>query len=190
MFHIKNRTETFIVIGFLTLGSGCALTQESVKLSYTPQIGVPKVERADASMITVNVGDSRPTRDRVSSKENAYGMKMAAIKSEEDVTSLLKRAIETELENRGFHLGAGKALVLVELGKLENDFKPGLFSGDAVAELFMSVKVQETAGQVLYTKFIEGKGINSGIQLASGSNAKIALDAALKDAVSKLFQDP
>lgn len=28
-----------------------------------------------------------------------------------------------------------------------------------------------------------------GIQLASGENAKIALDEALKDAVSKLFND-
>ena len=126
----------------------------------------------------------------MSSKENSFGMKMAAITSEEDVASLLKKALEIELENRGFHLGTGKARVNVELAKLENDFKQGVFSGDAVAELFMSVKVKEAAGQVLYTKFVEGKGINSGIQLASGENAKIALDAALQDAVSKLFQDP
>lgn len=190
MFHMKNRIEVFIVIGFLTLGSGCALTQERVKLSYAPQIGAPKVEKADTAIVTVAVVDSRTTKDKVSAKENAFGMKMAPITSEENVSSLLKEAIEVELEHRGFQLGAGKALVLVELAKFENDFKQGFFSGDAVAEFFMSVKVKEVTGQVLYTKFIEGKGLNSGIQLASGSNAKIALDAALKDAVAKLFQEP
>jgi uncharacterized lipoprotein len=191
---MKNAKEIFFVLVLLPilsiLGSGCALTQERVKLSYAPQVGVPKVEKADSSVVAVDVIDSRTTRDRVSSKENAYGIKMAAITSEENITSLLKEAIEVELEHRGFQRGTGKALVLVELSKFENDFEQGFFSGDAVAELFMGVQVKEAKGQILYTKFIEGKGLNSGIQLASGSNAKIALDAAMKDAISKLFQDP
>lgn len=117
-------------------------------------------------------------------------MEMAAITSETDVASLVKEAIDLELENRGFHRGAGKALVIIELAKFESDFQPGFFSADAVAELFMNVQVKENGGQVLYTKFIEGKGLNSGVQIMGGQNAKISLDAALKDATVKLFQDP
>jgi uncharacterized lipoprotein len=172
------------------LQSGCALTQERVKLSYAPQVAVPKVERADSSVVTVEVIDSRATKNRVGAKHNAYGMEMAAITSEEDVAVLVKRAIDLELENRGFRHGAGKALVIVELTKFENDFQPGFFSADAEAELFMSAQVKDAKGQILYTKSIEGKGLNSGVQLMGGQNAKIALEAALKDAVSKLFQEP
>jgi uncharacterized lipoprotein len=189
MIPMIQRVEGLIVTCMLTVGSGCVLTQERVKLSYVPQVGVQRVERPNVSGVVVSVVDSRPTKDRVSSKENAFGMKLGAITSEEDVATLLQSAVEIELENRGFHLGSGKALVNVELSRLENDFGQGFFSGDAMAELFMRVTVQEAASQVLYRKFIQGKGINSGIQLASGANAKIALDRALQDAVSKLFQD-
>ena len=63
-------------------------------------------------------------------------------RSEEDVVSLLKRAIELELENRGFHLGAGKVLVFMELSKFYNDFKIGFWAGDAVAELVMNAQVK------------------------------------------------
>jgi uncharacterized lipoprotein YajG len=178
MFNIRNRIKVFIVISFLTLGSGCALTQERVKLSYAPQFSVPKVERADASIVKVEVVDSRTT-NKVSAKKNPHGI---------DVASLVKGAIEVELEHRGFQLGTGKTLVSVELTKFYNDFKVGLFSGDAVAELFMVVQVKDSTN-ILYSRSITGEGLNKGIQLASGSNAKIALDAALKDAVSKLFQD-
>src|SRR5262245_26832366 len=112
MLQMKNMIKACMVISFLILGSGCALTQERVKLSYAPQFGVAKMERVDTSMVTVDVVDSRTT-NKVSAKKNSHGMEMAAIISEEDVAALLKRAIEAELEQRGFQLGAGKALVSV-----------------------------------------------------------------------------
>lgn len=184
-----SKAEILIVISVLSIGSGCALTQERVRLSYAPQVGVQKIERASSSAVTVEVIDSRTVKDRVGSKHNAYGMEMAAISSEEDVPSLIKRSVETELENRGFHLRTSKAQVLVELVKFENDFKFGWLSADAVANLLMHVKVKEATGQVLYSKALEGKGLNSGAQILGGQNAKIALDAALKDAMATLFQD-
>jgi hypothetical protein len=76
------------------------------------------------------------------------------------------------------------------LGKFENRFELGLFSGTAVSEISMSVTVRRANGTVAYTRNIHAEGVNSGMQLASGENSRIALEAALKNAVTQLFQDP
>jgi hypothetical protein len=54
----------------------------------------------------------------------------------------------------------------------------------------MTVQVKDVTKAILYSKNIVGGGLNSNVMLASGENARIALDAALKDAIAKLFQDP
>lgn len=190
MFQVKNKLRSFLAIAVLSFLSSCALTPDTARLSYLPQVGVVKLQRADTVIVKVEAIDSRTVKDKVSVKKNAYGMEMAPITSEEDVVSLLKRAIELELENCGFHLGAGKVLVFMELSKFYNDFKIGFWAGDAVAELVMNAQVKNSDGNVIYSKNITGEGINKDIQLSSGENAQVALDAALKDAVSKLFQDP
>jgi len=63
-------------------------------------------------------------------------------------------------------------------------------AGDAVAEVTMQAEIKKSDGSIVYSKLITGEGKNANIQLASGSNAKIALDASLADAVAKLFGDP
>jgi uncharacterized lipoprotein YajG len=64
-------------------------------------------------------------KDRVSVKKNAHGVEMAPIVAENNVAVLTTKAIETELNNRGFVLGDGAARLLVELQKFYNDFKSG-----------------------------------------------------------------
>ncbi len=53
----------------------------------------------------------------------------------------------------------------------------------------MLVTVKRPDGSVVYTKSIHAEGVNSGMQIASGKNTKIALEAGLKDAITKLFDD-
>ena len=131
MVSSTNTRMILITMAVLTLGSGYALTQERITLSYAPQVGVQKVERTNTTAVTVEVVDSRVTKDRVGSKHNGYGMEMAAITSQEDISSLIKRSAESELQNRGFPLGAHKAQVLIEVVKFANDFKFGFVSADA-----------------------------------------------------------
>ena len=54
----------------------------------------------------------------------------------------------------------------------------------------MNIQVKNTGGGIVFSKLVTGQGTNSNIQLCTGSNAKVALDAALQDAVAKLFLDP
>lgn len=175
----------------IALVSGCALTTEKINLSYTPQQSPPVVPGAGEIAVAVQVIDDRQDKSKVSSKKNGYGMEMAPILANEDVAITVRKAIETELRNRGFRLSVDPAIVQViaDLTRFYNDHKTGFFSGDAVADLIMSVNVKSKDGNVLYTRQIVAQGVEPNTQLATGNNARIALDKALQDGMAKLFGD-
>jgi uncharacterized lipoprotein YajG len=175
-----------LVMVFLT--SGCALTKDYVVLSYDPQTNVEKMKGADGVKVKVEISDIRTVRDKVSSKKNSYGMEMAPIIAQNDIGDLLKKAIEAELKNRGFEVADGSVQVLAELNKYYSDFKTGFWAGKAVAEVVVNIQVKKPDKSILYSKLVTGENALT-VQLASGKNAKLALDAALKDAMSKLFAD-
>lgn len=186
---LKNSLPAGVVFLLNVFAGGCALTTDYVTLTYHPQMNVTRIEGADAIKVNVEVLDVRKTRGRVSSKKNSYGMEMAAIIAENNVADTIAKAIEMELINRGFVLATGSVRLLVELQKFYNDFKAGFWSGTATAEVIMNIQVKNSDGNILFSKLVAGEGNLPGIHLASGENAKIALDEALKDAVSNLFND-
>ncbi len=179
-----------ILFAMAFIASGCALTKDYVVLSYDAQTNVEKIKGADAVKVRVEFSDARKVKDKVSCKKNSYGMEMAPIIAQNDAAETVKNAIETELKNRGFNLTEGSVSVSAELNKYYNDFKTGFWSGRAVAELVMNVQVKKPDSSIIFSKMIAGESTISNLQLASGKNAKIALNGALKDAISKLFDDP
>jgi uncharacterized lipoprotein len=185
------RATRLAVLGVFALVSGCALTTDRIDLAYAPQLAPPLVPGASAITVSVRVIDDRQDKTKVSSKKNGYGMEMAPIIANEDVAITVRKAIETELGNRGFTLSAEQAIVQVvaDLTRFYNDHKTGFFSGDAVADLTMSVNVKSKDGSVLYNREIVAQGVEPNTQLATGNNARIALEKALQDGMAKLFGD-
>jgi len=177
-------------IVFFTL-TGCALTTETIELRYKQPQGVAKVSGASDVSVKVAVIDQRQDKTTVSSKKNGYGMEMAPILAAEDVATTVRKAIESELQARGFTLGSDAALVLIsaDLSRFYNDHKTGFFSGDSVADLNMLVSLKSKSGSILYTRMIIAQGIEPKIQLMSGENARLALDRALENAMKTLFDD-
>ncbi len=171
--------------------TGCALTPDTIDLRYKQPQGVAQIAGAGDISVKVTVADQRTDKTKVSSKKNGYGMEMAPILASEDVAITVRKAIESELQARGFALGSDAALVLIsaDLSRFYNDYKTGFFSGDAVADLNMLVSLKSKSGSVLYTRMIVAQGIEPKIQLASGDNAKLALDRALENAMKTLFED-
>jgi uncharacterized lipoprotein len=170
--------------------SGCATTQAHIPLSYNAQTGVSKLTEAQTVMANVVVSDQRADKTSVGAKKNGYGMEMASIIATNDVAELVKSAIVTELADRGFNIGTNNAAsIIAELNTFRNDFKIGFWSGDAVAQVIINVTVKSQTGEIVYSKLISGQGENPHIQIASGENAEVALDAALKDAMDKMFGD-
>lgn len=171
--------------------SGCALTTDKIDLSYVPQVGVAEVQGAKDVVVAVNINDQRQEKsNKVSCKKNGFGMEMAPILANEDVTITLRRAIEQELQSRGFKIG-GQALVSItaDLTRFWNDHKSGFFSGDSVADLNMNILVKNKNGNILYTRQIVTQGIEPNIQLMTGENARLALDRALANGLKLLFDD-
>ena len=181
-----------LLIVSLFLLTGCALTRDHISLNYDPIVDVQKIPEAETVQVQVAVADKRVKQDRVGRKINGYGMPMALIVCQNQVDELVKEALAKELANRGFvpSIQNPKILVDVELIKLSNKFKLGFWSGKGVSETNLNLKVQNPNGTVKYTKTVLGKGIKRGVMVASGRNAKIALELSLKDAIAQVVEDP
>ena len=174
----------------LVIGSvGCALTTDRIDVNYTAQTYAARIPGAEKVKVKVTVSDARAVRDKVSAKKNGYGMEMAPIVAGNDVADTLAKALETELASRGFTTASGPVEVNVELDKFWNDFKIGFWAGSSTAELVMNAQVKKPDGTIVYTKVVTGEGAVPSLQVMTGDNAKIALDAALNDAVAKLVGD-
>jgi uncharacterized lipoprotein len=154
-----------------------------------PDPSPTRVEGAEKAQVAVSTVDSRTVKDRVSSKKNGYGMEMAPIIATNDVPALFQEAFETELEQMGFRKGPGANLIC-DVTKFYNDFKVGFFSGDAAADVMINVQVKDSQGQLLYAKSFSAEGRKENIQLASGNNARVALEAGLAEVVRKAVRDP
>lgn len=171
--------------------TGCAFTSEKIDIHYVQQQGVAQIPGADGSVVSVEVTDSRVDKTRVSSKKNGYGMETAPITSNEEVTTTVARALEQEIRARGFRAGsgAGNLKLNAEINRFYNDHKIGFFSGDAVADLSLSVRLSTASDKLLYSRTIMSQGKEANTQLATGKNAGLALDRALAAGMSDLFND-
>lgn len=171
--------------------TGCAFTSESIDIPYTQQQGVTQVPGAASSTVSVDVTDARSDKSKVSSKKNGYGMETAPITANEDVNLTVEHAIEQEIRTRGFRTGSGASDVKVsaEINRFYNDHKMGFFSGDAVADLNLLVKVYSTRNTQLYARTIVVQSKEENTQMLTGNNASKALSKALSAGMAELFND-
>ena len=184
--------NAFWLVVVSALLSGCAITTDKIDLSYVPQAGVAAIPGAKDVVVSVNVNDQRQEKSKkVSCKKNGFGMEMAPILANEDVTITLKKAIEKELQSRGFKVGNQAVVSIVaDLTRFWNDHKTGFFSGDSIADLNMSISVKNKSGNIFYSRNIVTQGVEQNIQLMTGENARLALDKALQSGMKLLFKDP
>ncbi|MCC6919209.1 MAG: hypothetical protein IT548_08390 [Alphaproteobacteria bacterium] len=186
------RVVKFAAIAAVALSlSACALTEDEITLAYAPPAGtVATTPGAEQVSVGVNATDERMQyQDRVSSKKNGYGMEMAAIRSTNSPIDLLKATLEQELSAHGFKVGAGGATVTAKVLRFYNDYKTGMFSGDAVADITVNLEVKDAAGKIVYSRALQSQGALKGIGIANGSNAKQALEMALTNAMAQLRND-
>ncbi len=191
--HSFRRVALLATLVGPTFGA-CALTTDTIVPGYQPQQWARKVNGAEQVALRVVVRDMRRDHARVSVKKNGYGMEMAPIVSAMDVAGFIRANVALELARRGFTVVDQAALIVnVDLRKYFNDFKIGFLSGDATAEVIFDVTAFQTGpggeGPPIFLGHFEGAGENNGIQLCSGENAKVALDAALTDAMRLMFSD-
>ena len=170
--------------------SACALTVDKVDIPYHGPANQSVVAGANTAKVQVVAIEARSVnKDRVSVKKNGYGMEMANIVATNDIPQTIGSAVERELSSLGYTVGTGGCRVDVEISRFYSDFKSGFFSGDAVADAAVNVKVFGVDGKIAYAKSYVGNGIEPDIQLASGSNARAALMKAMSDVVGNIVND-
>jgi uncharacterized lipoprotein YajG len=169
------------------LVSGCAFTTGHVNVAYESSTQATRIAGANTPHVIVEISDRRTTQV-VGQKINGFGMKTADIVSDSDVPAALKSAFETELKNRGFVEGAGGNLVAVRLDNFQNQFTLGFFSGEGTASIGMDVAVKRANGSTVFNQYITGEH-KDWIGIAGEDNAQLMLNGAMRDAVSKVFND-
>ena len=177
-----------ILLGVVSLAA-CATTEDSVLVAYAAP---PTSPTAGASQVnvTVTAADARTAnRGRISTKLNGYGMEMAAIRSKEDVSDTVRKALESELRARGYGLAGGGPRISAAVDTFYAQFSTGVLAGKAKGDVQLTVTVAGKTGAERYRTVVKGSGIKT-IQMASGSNAAVVISQALADALSQLFSDP
>jgi uncharacterized lipoprotein len=181
-----------VVLAAALLVGGCALAEDRIAVDYAPDAnsGISALPGAAGATLSPVLSDKRKQfTDRVSTKRNGYGMEMARIVSTKDVPAIVLGAVEQEFKTLGFVVGPGGLSVTVEVVNFYNNFRTGILSGSAQADVSFGVRVKNAAGAPLYTKFYSGSGTIEPVFLASGDNAKQALEKALASAVEQMADD-
>jgi len=167
--------------------TGCAFSSEKIDVNYTPAANPTVIAGASDIRVDVRINDVRARTDRVGSRTNGYGSELGAIALNQDVSTLIENAIETELRNRGYKLESGKVVVQVEIHDFYNRFQTGFWSGTATSSVRLNVKIKDAGGNFIFSEMIAGQGTKESVQMMTGKNAKPTLEEALKNAMTSLF---
>lgn len=175
---------------FLGTFSSCCYIPENIEVAYQPSISCLSKSALKDVIVDIRVIDSRRGGKEVGLKKGENGIHLAAIKLSNNLCEEISKVLTTELKQYGCTIGEGHHLVEVDVQKFSNDFQQGFFADKGNAEFFISVTVRKPDGMIAYAKTILGFGENRGIWVHSGENAKISLNNAFNDALSKLLTDP
>lgn len=184
VFKLFSRSAAVLAILVLT---GCAFSSEKIDVGYTPDAQPVLIQGASDIGVKVQISDVRARTDRVSSRINGYGQELGAITLNQNLSTLVESAIETELKNRGYVLDSGKVVVNVEIHDFYNRFQVGFWSGSAIANVRINVKIKDAQSNLVFSEMVSGQGTVEKIQLATGKHAQPALEQALKNAITSLF---
>ena len=176
--HLRKLAIACAVVAVLP---ACGLQTEKILISYQSQEQTERLADASGTSVQVEVKDTRSNKTEVSKKGDEYEF-LAPILVENDVAQVLENAISEELANRGFDMEDGGAIVVAELRKFYNRFR----ASSSEAEVFIHAQVKTSAGNLVHSEIVEGKGVLPNVMVRSGKNAKVALEVALRDAVYKL----
>jgi len=169
--------------------SACATSEDVVPVPYAVSTAA-RVPGAESIRVTVVGTDARTeNRARIGVQINGYGMDMAAIRSTEEVSEIVRSAIAAELGQRGYTVGDGGARVNASVETFYNEFSTGMVSGKSTANVAMTVTVTSRAGAEVYSRRVTGAAERS-VQLANGGNAATTLSRALSEATGTLMADP
>jgi uncharacterized lipoprotein YajG len=173
-----------------TMCIACADKPLPVSFTYMPDRTVQPTSGAESVYIEVMVSDIRPIKDTLG--EVTAGIRTAQVVTRDDLPEVIKSGVESELINRGFELGSGSALIVIDLEEIAVRNKISTYSGDSHVRAMAILKseIKRNSGAVLYSKEISGNVSLLIKDMTSSAASQEALDYALNEAVRKVVADP
>jgi uncharacterized lipoprotein YajG len=102
----------------------------------------------------------------------------------------VNKAIEQELKSRGFSMSQNSGLkITANITKFYDEFDGFMAYAAEHAEANMEITVKKDSS-VIYQKNLNGTFDDKWLAMAGGSQAKDALEKALANAMTELFNDP
>jgi uncharacterized lipoprotein len=175
-----------LILMAVVMLAGCATEEDTVAITYAP---TSAGRIANAQPVALTIVDGRTAdRNRISTKINAYGMEMAAIRSSQDVSEVVRQAALKEFGQRGFDIEASGLSVTLTVTRFYNQYSTGFFAGDAAGTVDLTVAVADKAGGKIYANSYSGVS-KLAATMANGSTAAQSVAIALNDAFHKMFGD-
>jgi len=186
------------IVTSLVLSAGCQATAgyPQVSLSYLAQSPVERVPGAENIKVNVMAKDMRPNKDWVCARSMPQlGMERQAVGRMESTTppaGLFSRAIKAELSHRGFEMDYKGIPVVANVDTFVCYCAGRMSTIDAEVgvDLFVYRAGRPPIGQEFFYRHVKGEYSDQDpLKLWDKENAKIALEAALADAMKQLFSD-
>ena len=121
---------------FLISMAGCM----SARIVYTPSASTHTTSGMRKGSVEVVTTDVRTCSDRVTYFAHHAGTEFP-IRAERDVTTIIREAIEQELNNRGFDLATNGVLLKVELAQFAAYGSLSMWSGRVYGNLSMNATI-------------------------------------------------
>ena len=169
---------------------GCAPAAVDVPITYVPQTNVQQVRGAESVRIDVQIRDARTNKAEIGAF--ADPIHTSEITTNDNLTDTVKDAVQTELQNRGFKVGAGGPAIVIDINGLDVRHHVSLF-GDKTARavMMMHVRVIRKNGDTLYSQEAAGERGESNVwYYESVGSPKHFVNLAIQDCIRHLFADP
>lgn len=176
------------ILAAMILLTGCAVTPESVEITYAPRPGIQPSPNTYKIKIGVQVDDRRLQKFRLSNIRSTF-IETTPIFVRNDVTSALQWAIASELRNVGFVLAEDSPdiFIVAELARFDIQYVSHYVFGTAVANIHFHVIVYDKQMQHLFEATISAQTIGEDWLTSKGETARLALNKALENGMDQLF---
>lgn len=176
------------ILVMMFLLTGCAVTPESVEITYAPRPGIQPSPNTYKVKVGVQIDDRRLQKFRLSNIRSTF-IETTPIFVRNDVTSALQWAIGSELRNMGFVLAEENPdlIVVAELARFDIQYVSNYVLGTAVANIHFHVTVYNKQMQHLFEMTVSAQTIGEDWLTSKGETARLALNKALENGLDQLF---
>lgn len=176
------------ILVMMFLLTGCAVTPESVEITYAPRPGIQPSPNTYKTKVGVQIDDRRLQKFRLSNIRSTF-IETTPIFVRNDVTSALQWAVGSELRNLGFVLAEENPdlIIVAELARFDIQYVSNYVFGTAVANIHFHVTVYNKQMQHLFEMTVSAQTIGEDWLSSKGETARLALNKALENGLDQLF---